>query len=147
MKNILLLIFVAFNCSISLGQNDSREKVKAFKIAHLTEQLNLSSTEAQKFWPIYNDHEKIMEQLRRNERASIKIIRGSNGLNGLSEKKAEELLNKHLTIGEKKFQERRNLIQKLKQVLPNRKILILIKAEKDFNKRLLKQLRHRKKAQ
>ncbi len=144
MKNILLFLFIIFNYSISLGQEGSREKVKAFKIAHITEQLNLSSEEAQKFWPIYNAHEKIMEQLKRKERASIKIIRESNGFDGLSDKKAEEFVNNYLITEEKKYQERENLILKLKHVLPNRKILKLIKAEKDFKRKLLKQLRHRR---
>ena len=58
----LLFLLISFN---SHGQSDKmkekREQIKSMKVGFLTTELELSSTEAEKFWPIYNKYdEKIM---------------------------------------------------------------------------------------
>lgn len=146
MKKILLLCIVIFIVNFSFGQRGPRGKVKALKIAYITEQLDLSTKEAQQFWPIYNEHEEAMENLKRNERKSIRAIKEANGLENISEQEAEDFLTNYVSTEEKKFLARKQLIKNLSNVIPNKKILKLVKAEMDFNKRLLKQLRDRRRA-
>ncbi|GAA0729535.1 hypothetical protein GCM10009430_39800 [Aquimarina litoralis] len=146
MKKILLLCLVIFTVNFSFGQRGPRGKVKALKIAYITEQLDLSTKEAQQFWPIYNEHEEAMENLKRNERKSIRAIKEANGLENISEQEAEDFLTNYVSTEEKKFLARKQLIKNLSNVIPNKKILKLVKAEMDFNKRLLKQLRDRRRA-
>lgn len=146
MKKILLLCVVIFTVNFSFGQRGPRGKVKALKIAYITEQLDLSTKEAQQFWPIYNEHEEAMENLKRNERKSIRAIKEANGLENISEQEAEDFLTNYVSTEEKKFLARKQLIKNLSNVIPNKKILKLVKAEMDFNKRLLKQLRDRRRA-
>lgn len=143
MKKILLLFIMVFTMHISMAQKGPRERVKALKIAHITEQLDLSSEEAQEFWPIYNTHEKTMEALRKNERKSIRAIKQADGLDNISEKEASDFITSHLTTEEQKLIARKRLISDLKNIIPDKKILKLVKAEMDFNRRLLKQLRDR----
>ncbi|WP_299211898.1 sensor of ECF-type sigma factor [uncultured Aquimarina sp.] len=144
MKKILLLFIIVFTINVSYSQRDSRERVKALKIAYITEQLNLSSREAQQFWPIYNEHDETMESLKKEERRSIRSIKDVYGPEGLSEKEAEEFLRNHIKGEEQKLNARKKLITDLRQVISHKKILKLVKAERDFNKRLLKQLRDRR---
>ncbi|MBW1295729.1 sensor of ECF-type sigma factor [Aquimarina litoralis] len=146
MKKILLLCLMIFTMNLSFGQRGPRGKVKALKIAYITEQLDLSSKEAQQFWPIYNEHEETMDNLKRSERKSIRAIKEANGFNNITEEQAEGFLNNYLSAEEQKFQARKKLISNLQKVIPHKKILKLIKAEMDFNKRLLKQLRDRRRA-
>ena len=47
---LVLLSFTAF----SQGFKGKKDKVKALKVAYITEELNLTTEEAQRFWPIYN---------------------------------------------------------------------------------------------
>ena len=42
------------------------DKVEALRIAYITQQLNLTPEEAQKFWPIYNVYKSELEGLRKN---------------------------------------------------------------------------------
>src|SRR5690349_15870280 len=62
MKKILLILVIALGVSVvSVAQDDDGEKgngsrIEALKIAYLTKKLNLSTDEAQKFWPIYNQY-------------------------------------------------------------------------------------------
>src|ERR1700751_2005111 len=54
MKRFLLLVSFAFTFLIGVAQNGNR--LEALKIAYITNKLNLSPEEAQKFWPIYNQY-------------------------------------------------------------------------------------------
>ena len=55
MKNIILLLLLVSSFQISLAQQGQhRERIKALKTAHITNELNLTSDEAEKFWPVYN---------------------------------------------------------------------------------------------
>jgi hypothetical protein len=61
MKNFLLiLLFFLGVAGVSVAQDDDQKeehsRVAALKIAYLTEKLKLSTEEAQKFWPIYNQY-------------------------------------------------------------------------------------------
>ncbi|MEW7291534.1 hypothetical protein ABW637_13375 [Aquimarina sp. 2304DJ70-9] len=146
MKKIVLLICIVCSAFGSFAQNGPRERMKAFKVAYITEQLNLTSKEAQQFWPIYNNHESVVENLKRQERMLIKGIKSANnGPEGLSDKQAGDFLDKYLDAEEQKSQSRRKLITDLKKVIPNKKILRLIKAETDFNRRILDRIRERRK--
>ena len=75
MKKIITFICISFFCILSFkaqGKKGSREKIKALKVAYLTEQLNLTSSEAEKFWPIYNRFEKERYKLYYVKRSEIK---------------------------------------------------------------------------
>lgn len=57
MKKILLILFfcisTAYFCDAQAGDTGKND-INTVKIAYITNQLNLTPTEAQKFWPIYN---------------------------------------------------------------------------------------------
>ncbi|MBQ0732798.1 hypothetical protein [Aquimarina celericrescens] len=142
MNKILLCIGIAFVSLNAIGQNPAGEKIKAFKVAYITEQLNLSSKEAQQFWPIYNTHEETLEKLKKEERKLIRALKDANeGSDGLSDRQAGEFLSNYLEAETQKTQARKTLIKDLQTVISNKKILRLIKAENDFNKRLLERIR------
>ena len=44
------------------GDNGWRERVRAEKVAFLTEEIDLTESEAQVFWPIYNEIQKGREE-------------------------------------------------------------------------------------
>ncbi|EZH74033.1 hypothetical protein ATO12_14245 [Aquimarina atlantica] len=146
MKKIVLLIcFTCFSIG-AFAQHGSREKIKAFKIAYITEKLDLTSKEAQQFWPIYNAHEETVGKLRRQERKLIRRIKEANDTPaGLSDTEAEDAINSFLEVEEQKSQSRKKLIVDLKKVMPSKKILKLIKAEADFHKRMLARIKERRK--
>ena len=138
---VLLLLLTIYNIN---AQRSPRERVKAFKIAYITEQLDLTPQEAQKFWPIYNEHEENMEKVNRQEKNLIRDLRQQSTSLDFTDSKAGEYLNDFITVEEKKASLRKQLIVSLKNIIPNKKILTLIKAEADFHKRLVQQLRERR---
>ena len=46
------------------GDNGWRERVRAEKVAFLTEEIDLTESEAQVFWPIYNEIQKTSPKAR-----------------------------------------------------------------------------------
>lgn len=63
MKRILLILTVLISALPGLGAQDKgkkdwHDKWKAEKIAYLTDALDLTSAEAEKFWPVYNKCER-----------------------------------------------------------------------------------------
>lgn len=141
MKNIIITLFLILGFwGNANAQENHRERIKAYKTAYITQELDLSSKEAEKFWPIYNDYEKNFFSLRvlkvREERDRIK---DQGGFENLSDKEAKEALNTLIQNDKEIIQIKENLYKDLSDVLSPVKILKLHKAEMDFNKKLLSQ--------
>ncbi len=144
-KSSLTLVLMFLITLVAFGQHKdgNKERIKQLKVAHLTEQLDLSSSEAEAFWPIYNAHEKAMLSYRKSEKEAQSVIK-SDAAAALSELEAGKALNKLLTIKQEKHQERISYMKKVRKVLSSKKTLLLIKAEEGFNRRLLKQMREKR---
>ncbi len=140
MKNKLLIALLFTSAVYSQGG----DRIKAFKAAHITNALDLTSAEAEKFWPVYNAHEKKMTALRRRERKEIfQIIRGN--MDGLTEKEADDLIEKGIQFKTTELQYFKDLVQNLRGVIPSKKIVRLRKAEEEFKRILLERMRNRQK--
>ncbi len=143
MKTIIITLFLILGFwGNSNAQENHRERIKAYKTAYITQELDLSSKEAEKFWPVYNDYEKNLFSLRvlkvREERNRIK---NKGGFEELSDKEAKEALNNLIQNEKEIIKIKEKLYKELSDVLPPVKILELYKAEMDFNKKLLSQFK------
>ena len=56
MKKYLLIFFVMLG-SLSQIKAQDGEKIQSLKIAFITQKLQLTPDEAQKFWPVYNQYD------------------------------------------------------------------------------------------
>mgnify|MGYP005615414997 CR=1 FL=1 len=92
-KFIFPIIFLLVSSlSFSQDHREKREKVKALKVAYITEQLELTSDEAEKFWPIYNTFEDKQSELRHEKMRAILDRFQPGNVDKLSEKEASALL-------------------------------------------------------
>ena len=66
-SGILLTLLASISLSLNaqgpgMSRNNPQrpnvERVKAIRVAVLTEKMNLSTEEAEKFWPVYNEYER-----------------------------------------------------------------------------------------
>lgn len=53
------------------------ERIQAEKVAYITEQLDLSSSEAEKFWPVYNALNDSQRELMKAEHKAYRELRGA----------------------------------------------------------------------
>ena len=139
-----LLLFVS-TVSFSQGFRGKKEKVKALKVAYITEELNLTTEEAQRFWPVYNAFDDKQAELRHEKMKAILDRFEPGSVEKLSEKDASSLLVQMEIIEETLFALRKKFIKELQSVLPAKKIIRLKKAEDDFNRQLLRQMRDNRK--
>jgi hypothetical protein len=67
MKKYILIVFMMLGCFSGLkaqdGDDTRAEKVQALKIAFITNKLQLTPDEAQKFWPVYNQYDNEVRSL------------------------------------------------------------------------------------
>lgn len=71
--SILLIFTMCLSGALSAQRQDylrnnpqrpNIERAKAVRVALLTQKMSLSTEEAEKFWPIYNEYEKEQKKLR-----------------------------------------------------------------------------------
>ena len=139
MKKIVLILFL-----VSTGlyaQRPNQDRMKAFKTAYLTEQLDLTSSEAEKFWPIYNYFDNKVKSLRKKERSEVFSKVRNGGIEALTDSEAIALIDKMLEMKTTELQYRKELVKDLLKVLSPKKIIKLNRAEEEFKKMLLERLK------
>lgn len=125
MKKLILLILLYAGLAIpSMGQDDQKDgnRLEAYKIAFLTKKLNLTTAEAQKFWPMYNKYEAELRTARREGRASKKEI---------------ETEEKILNI-------RKKYNGEFEKALPKEKVNELFKSEREFGNIIQREMMERR---
>ena len=124
MKKFVLILAISFSCFTTLyaqADNDPRgERVQALKIAFITQKLDLTANEAQKFWPVYNQYDQEIKSVQVNNR------------NGDALDNEEKLLNIR-----KKFK------PSFEKVIGEQKLNKLFNAERDFRTVLIRRLKDR----
>ena len=139
-----IILLLVTSLSFSQGFKEKREKVKALKVAYITEQLELTTDEAQKFWPIYNAFDENQSELRHEKMRAILDRFKPGNVEKLSEKDASNSLIQMEKIEEDLFNLKKKFIKDLQSVISAKKIIKLKKAEEDFNRELLKQMREKR---
>lgn len=144
-KIVLFVLFMTAAFSSVHAQQDKHEKIRTFKTAYLTEQLSLTSSEAEKFWPVYNEYENKMKALKEDH---YKVTRGNiekqGGIEALDEKTAREYMKTILENEQQMTLMKIEMYNRMKPILSSKKILKLYQAEHDFNRRLLDEYRGKK---
>ncbi len=142
-------VIYVFICFLLLGNSingqvrkGNKEKIRTLKIGYITEQLELTEAEAEKFWPIYNLYDKQLMSLKTEERNLLKKqLKNSNNLDALSEKESKDVVAKILLLSESFYETKQQMFQKLAKVISYKKIIKLEITEKEFNRKLIRKLR------
>lgn len=115
------------------------EAIKIRKIGFLTDQLNLTPAEAEKFWPLYNELEKKKIALENKKRELEELVTEPKpGLTAADYRKlAIELATTHVTEG--KLIEEYNL--KMMDVIPAEKVVRIYVSERKFRTTLMREFR------
>lgn len=142
MKKYITLFILMVSLGVAAqGKDSKRERIKALKTAFITTELDLSSEEAAKFWPVYNDFDDKQFEIRhRKMRGLSKKI---EGVDSMSEKDALSVLNQMEALDDELLQNKKKLFSNLKPILSAKKIVKLKKAEDEFQRKLLKQFKEK----
>jgi len=141
---IFSFIILGSQCMITIAQDreERHERIKAMKIAYITERIELTTDEAEKFWPVYNDYESrkinTHEELRKLHRYY------AENQDNITEEKQVELLNKYIKLQKQDAELLTIYHDKFIEILPPDKVMKLYIAEVQFKSYLLRQLREHK---
>ena len=128
------------------ADNGWRERVRAEKVAFLTEEIDLTESEAQVFWPIYNE-------IQKSERDSFEAVKKAYDAmaKGVEEKKSskemEKLVKAYIDAKEKNEGIETKYLNKLLKVLLRGRGEIPPPADRPPRKRQLPQPPHERRAE
>lgn len=136
---LLFFAFASYSQSRHEGMQQKREEIKAQKVAYITQKINLTAAESQRFWPVYNEYATKKEELHRANRIANKQQLQSEET--LTEAQAETILKNYLEGQRKELDLEVEYTAKFKEIIGAQKVVLLHKAERDFKEELLKRLR------
>ena len=119
---------------------DRQERIKALKIAFITERLQLTETEAQKFWPIYNAFDSENQKIRKETMGKFRKV----DFDSMSDQEAENHLEDMMVNDKRKHELKQEFVKDLLKVLPAKKIILLKASEDAFNRRMMEQFKKRR---
>ena len=147
-KILALIAIVAVSvltASAQPGHNyqQRKEQIKALKVAFITTKLDLTVEEAERFWPVYNEFEKKKEELQK----TFIQNRWFEELNveSLTDEEAIQIADEQIIMAQKQLDLRKKYYIIYKSILPPKKVLLLFKAEKEFQRHLLEKIRAQEK--
>ncbi|MCM4166404.1 hypothetical protein KCTC52924_03337 [Arenibacter antarcticus] len=139
---ILAVFWLMATLSVSAQGKPDWDKIKSYKIAFITERLNLTPKEAQDFWPLYNEYEAQKIALHRREHSKIK--EKIKNLDALSAAEASDLLKQMGKLEEDKYRAEKAYIEKVSNTISAKKAIVLLRSEEDFKRQLIKQYRQKR---
>ena len=113
-----------------------KDKVEALRVSFITQKINLSSAEAQSFWPLYNEYNDKIKSLRKNFRKNYGHV-----AEFATDKDADDYLNAELKLKQGELDTQKEYFEKFKKVLGSKKTGMLRKAEDDFKKEIIKTIK------
>ena len=138
---VLLFSFATANSQrpgMEGNPQQKKEKIKTYKIAFITEKLNLTSEEAEKFWPVYNAH---MDQMEKLQKSKFQNISGKKkDISEMTNEEAGAIVDGILENEQQILNLKIEFKNQLKPILPTKKILRLFEAEREFRMELMKRL-------
>ena len=135
----MLVLSTAFTAT---AQDDRKEKIEALKVGFITEELDLTADEAQKFWPVYNRYEDEMKALRKSRKIEMMTMRMN--IDSLSDAEVSKAIDNELAFQQQEVELRKKYVTEFRKVLPTKKVARLLRAEQQFKLRLLREVRDRR---
>lgn len=119
-----------------------KEKVEAMKIGFITQQMNLTPEEAQKFWPVYNLMNNELESLRKDRQ----LARDNAKINFevMTDAEVDKLINDEITSRQKELDVQKKYVTQFKAVLPVKKVAQFYRAEEQFKRKLLEKIQEKR---
>ena len=139
---IILMSLLGTGFASAQNQNkkkDWEDKIKAEKIAYLTDAMDLSPAEAERFWPLYNKAEAETRQCWRLMMEAYRALEASIDA-GKDDKEIGVLLDKFLDAQEASRGIERKYTTEYRKILSNDKIARLYISEENFRRQQIHKL-------
>lgn len=144
-KHIIQLLFPLLALMpVAILAQDKKDKIETMHIAYLSQKLDLSSSEAEKFWPIYNEYKSAQDNLRKERMDDVLAVKRAGGVDNMSDADVQKLITGETDLETRELDLRKEYVVKFQQAIPIRKVAKFFIAEDEFKRYLLNQLRKRR---
>jgi len=139
MISIMLLTFLS-----SFAQSrKAMDKIESARIALITERLELTPEQAEKFWPLYREYNVQRRQLRQEFRET----RQGADMKNLTDEQSKELVQQAMELKQKELNLEKQYAERMTNVISAQQMLRLRNAEKDFQQMLLRRIQQQRQQQ
>lgn len=128
---------------VALFAQNRKDKIETMHIAYLSQRLDLTPSEAEKFWPIYNEYRAEQDKLRKERMDNMQTVRRAGGIDSMSDADVQKIINIETGIETQQLELRKDYVVKFQQAIPLRKVAKFFVAEDEFKRFLLNQLKRR----
>ena len=156
MKKYLAILIILFQGALYLNANaqqhkmpppppdeKTRQKLEAARAAVITEQLDLTPEQAQKFWPIYNEYSEKREVLRREFFEERRKMDPKNP----DPETEQKIFNLSLDVRQRELDLEKEYAAQMMTVLSGQQMMKLRSAERNFHQMVMNQLQQRRNMQ
>ncbi|MEC8604180.1 MAG: hypothetical protein VXY47_07525 [Bacteroidota bacterium] len=132
-KLFITLLFVGLSITQAFYSQENPKKVdkEAAKIAFFSNKLALTAEESKLFWPVVNEMEKELKDLRIKMKEQIKRSKSETEL---SDKELESMMDARMELGKKQMDIKIKYHEKFKETLPIKKVAKYYQATKEYKK-------------
>jgi hypothetical protein len=138
-KAAFLTLTILWACTLLSAQprrapQEVGDRIEAMRIAFITDRLRLTPEESQRFWPVFNQME---DDLKTNRQK----FKPRKDLAEMTDAEVDDFIQNHLDREQKELDIKRAYADKLRKVLPPRKIAMLHMIDQQFKAKLLERAR------
>ena len=134
---VSLFVLVAFT-SIAQPAASERDKIDALRVSFINQKVNFTTQETQLFWPLYDEYNDKLENARKSFRQQY--IKNTD-FTAITDKEAEAYINAELALKQREYELYKEYFEKFKKVLPIKKVALIRRAEEEFKKELIKNIK------
>ena len=143
MKQFLLFVLLLTSIASTGWAQDTNAKIEAARIALITERLNLTPDQAEKFWPIYKEYTNKRRDINQQFRSQV----GKVDPKTVSEEEAKKLVQLQLDKKQQELNLEKQYSDRILGVISTRQMVSLRKAEQDFKVMLMEKIKQRQQMQ
>jgi hypothetical protein len=111
------------------------DRVQAQRVAFITEKIDMTSKEAEKFWPVFNEYEREERKIRKRYQQGIRRIID------MSDEEARKFLEDRFDMEQELLDLKRQYFLRLAGIISPRKLAGFNRADREFKKLLLNRIR------
>lgn len=137
---VLLMLTSAITQAQKPTSDEAAEKIKSLQMQYLSQKLNLSAEEAEKFWPVYKNYTKEVETLiaeRHNKRQQDKELSDPDDI-------ARRNMDNDLGYEKRMYDIKSRYTNEFQRVLPARKAGAVFKSEREFRNIMINHLNNQR---
>jgi len=137
-KTIIIFVIMIFPATWLSAQNPNLEKLNSYKIGFFTKKLNLTSAEAEKFWPVYNEYQQEKNTIQKERVMLMRDFNQNESM--LTDKQLTEIGDKLIKSVSDESSLAVSFHKRLNEILSPAKVIRYYQAENQYKVQLLNEL-------